>query len=245
MPTDSTAICGMERCIDGYLASQRGVDDVYSFVMTTWGAISTIDLDSESYRWIGALRFTLKGVSEIFWKNHYFARIYWKAAGRGRGRRSGGGDGQREPNDDEFWWKELPDLKLDGDGDGDGGDSGKAVRRWPSGWRSVEGEFGVLCVTNLQWIAEDSMMGGQDFNGWSNTLRLVWSEKTGRVGYAQILLGLETGTHLEADDVHYVDVEEVVIEPLRKGPPIDVDGERKPLKPVRVKLLKSDLVVSC
>ena len=118
-------------------------------------------------------------------------------------------------------------------------------RRWPSDWQCVEGEFGLLCVTNLQWIAEDSMMGGKDFNGWNNALRLVWSEKMGRIGYAQMLLALETGTHLDCSDVQYVDVDEVVIEPLAKGPPIDVDGERKPLKPVRIKLLPSDLIVSC
>merc|ERR1712113_87690 len=136
-------------------------------------------------------------------------------------------------NDDEFWWKELPDLKLDKNKN----PKSSVERQWPSDWFCVEEEFALLCVTNLQWISEDEQMGGNDFNAWNNSLRLAWSRKTGRYGYAQILLGLENGTHLDCDDVSYVDVEEVVIEPLMKGPPIDIDGERKPLKPVRIKLL--------
>ena len=73
----------------------------------------------------------------------------------------------------------------------------------------------------------------------------IVSNSFGAVLHLNPVLALKTGTHLDCSDVHYVDVDEVVIEPLAKGPPIDVDGERKPLKPVRIKLLPSDLVVSC
>eukprot|EP00483_Globobulimina_turgida_P006222 UN06232 len=90
-------------------------------------------------------------------------------------------------------------------------------------------------------------MGGNidGFNAKTNALRLVWSEHTGRINYASALFALESGKHLDLEYVKYYDVEQVVIEPLIKGPPIDVDGERKPLKPVYVRLLPSNPVVTC
>merc|ERR1712154_277542 len=119
-----------------------------------------------------------------------------------------------------------------------------SVSAYPSNWICVEGEFALLCVTNLAWIAEDTCMGGIDWLGAkSNTLRLVYNEDKGRINYASVMLGLESGKHLELENVKFFVVDEVVIEPLGKGPPMDVDGERKPLQPVYVRLLPSDFVV--
>merc|ERR1712048_1137829 len=123
---------------------------------------------------------------------------------------------------DGDWWKNLPDLHLD-DGE-DGGDNDEEKKeqgndenavKYPSDWQCVEGEFALLCVTNLQWIAEDTCMGGKDWAGAkSNSLRLVYNENTGRMNYASAMLGLDTGKHLELDYVKHVDVTEMVIEPL-------------------------------
>ncbi len=71
-------ICGFETCIDAYITSQIDEKDTYAFVSTQWGVISSIDLESEGYRWMGALRFTVKAVTEIAYCPSYNARIFFK-----------------------------------------------------------------------------------------------------------------------------------------------------------------------
>eukprot|EP01083_Nonionella_stella_P283926 966437_1 len=226
---------GFETCIDAYITSQIDEKDTYAFVSTQWGAISSIDLESEGYRWMGALRFTVKAVSEVAYSPSYNSRVYFKPVSKNilkefQDKSVKESDG-RVANNAMDWWKELKkDNKVNG---------------YPSDWVCVEGDFGLLCVTNLQWIAEDTCMGGKDFNAKTNTLRLVYNERTGRMDYANVLLGLENGKHLDLECVKYYDVEEVVIEPLSDGPPMDVDGERKPLKVIYMKVLPSDFVVIC
>ncbi len=203
-------------CSGNALANELKIESIlhgFETCINEWGAISTIDLESESYRWMGSMRFTLKTVSEVAWSSHYKARIYFKPI-----------DAENKNNnesDDENWWHKLPDLSLEKENDNEKEDENKT--EYPSDWICVEGEFGLVCVTNLQWIAEDTNMGGKGFNAKTNTLRLVWNQKTGRVNYASALLGLDKGKHLDLEYVKYYDVEKLVIEPLSEGPPIDVD----------------------
>merc|ERR1712154_473121 len=118
----------------------------------------------------------MKGLSEVAMGAHYKARLYFKPIDIGIIQQFES-KGKQNNVEDIDWWTKLEKHKHE-------------PPRYPADWVCVESEFALLCVTNLQWIAEDSMMGGKDFNGWSNSLRLVWSRKTGRYGYAQILLGL-------------------------------------------------------
>eukprot|EP01083_Nonionella_stella_P290114 987189_1 len=193
---------------------------------------------------MGSLRFTLKAVSEVAWSAHYKARIYFKPI---NDENNNNNNNNNNDESDDNWWHKLPNLNLDSDDDNkveeiplndnkveedkkeEEEESNDIIRpEYPDDWVCVEGEFGLLCVTNLQWIAEDTNMGGKGFNAKTNTLRLVWNQKTGRLNYASALLGLDKGKHLDLECVKYYDVNKVVIEPLIKGPPIDVDGERKP-----------------
>eukprot|EP01083_Nonionella_stella_P179616 638189_1 len=231
---------GFVSCMSAYLACQVDEPDTYSFVSSQWGSVSSIDLESEYMRFLGSIRFTLKALGEIAYSASYKARIYFKPLDCNVMKQfTDARNTKREVNNDPHWWKELEPIDFDALVI-----EGNRIGKYPSDWVCVEGEFEILCVTNLQWIGEKDMMGGQGgFDCKSNALRLVYNERMGRVNQTNALLGIETGKHLDLEYVKHYDVCEVVIEPLGNGPPMDVDGERKPLKPLHIKLLPSDFLI--
>eukprot|EP01084_Bolivina_argentea_P242132 406303_1 len=165
----------------------------------------------------------------------YKARIYFKPVNANVLKECmDGKDRTVGVNEKDDWWKHLEKIDLTAKKI-----EKNSVCKYPSDWVCVEGEFQIICVTNVQWMADGFKMGGQDFDCKSNALRLFYTKKTKRWNQTKFLLSMESGKHVDLDFVRYYNVNEVVIEPLGTGPPMDVDGETKPLKPLYAKSLPS------
>lgn len=50
---------------------------VYGFLSVTWGLLSDVDIESEKYRYLGVLRFTLVGIQRILSLRHYNGTLYY------------------------------------------------------------------------------------------------------------------------------------------------------------------------
>ena len=50
---------------------------VYGFLSVTWGLLSDADIESEKYRYLGVLRFTLAGIQRILSLRHYNGALYY------------------------------------------------------------------------------------------------------------------------------------------------------------------------
>ncbi len=56
---------GGTRPLDAFSVLQEGQPRRYGFLHVAWGFISDVDFDSEVYRWMGGMRFTVTAVEKI------------------------------------------------------------------------------------------------------------------------------------------------------------------------------------
>ncbi|ETO28438.1 sphingosine kinase 1, partial [Reticulomyxa filosa] len=265
--------------LDAYVAQQYNSKNVLGFVSTQWAIVSAVDLESDAYRWMGKLRFDFKAFLEFAKCKFYDCRIYYRQVPskplKKNKKESELNEDQQREQEDHSWW-----MKLDHDHpesfynqtNTDTNQTASVV--FPKDWKKVEDKIGLCCITNYTTISESVLMGGDDMTLNNGVLKLVYSTKTHRGEYFNILMSMDTGIsyihylyynitytyiHIymyissflitgkfaKSPSVKSVKIVEAVIEPLEKGPPIDVDGEARPTKPTYLKVLPHKLVVAC
>ena len=138
-------------------------------------------------------------------------------------------------SDGEWWTKLSKELLKDNESNDD---------KYPKDWCYEGGLFSLICCTNLRYISETAMIGGNDFSKNNGKLRLVYtkySDELGRKDYLKFMTKIENGEHLNDNRVKYVDISEIVMEPCEDGAlkelPMDVDGERRPTEVIYAKIL--------
>lgn len=185
----------------------------YQFLSTSWAIISDIDLESESLRCLGAARFDVYGALRAFCLRKYRGRFSYLPADvserAGAGWSAAGGAGK---GDVEAGGSESGASGLDGGGHSDdsvGGGAPPAIRSLvpfgrptPLSWRTVEGTFTLLYVTNSshQSIGVCAAPGSRHDDG---VLTVTYAGDAGACSMVPLLLGLDdAGTFATASNVN-------------------------------------------
>lgn len=261
---------GLTVPIDCYVAKQKDENDTLGFISLIWAVMATIDFESEGYRWMGSLRFDAKAALEIMACKSYACRLYFKPVKHSPKYKFADKtlvidnnaseiiDDEIEVKDDESlqlsimqskededWWKKLECKWVGSVPDAEQKQESEEEKvEYPSDWKCVNDRFSMLGVSNSAFVSQTARFGGNDFSVHNNALRAIWSTQGTRVEYIRYMLLIDSGEHLFHHQVSYCDVTEAVIEPAQYGPPIDIDGERKPRKPTYIKLLPSFIQVT-
>ena len=122
-----------------------------------------------------------------------------------------------------------------------GGELGK-------GWDAFSGEFVLLCVTNVAWIAADTQISPSAHLA-DGALDITWIQQTGKTALLKTFLKVEEGKHVDSRRVLYEKAVAWRLTPSdepasgkRSGPGLgnlSVDGERLPVGQVWGEVLPS------
>jgi len=198
-------ICGNSSTLDIFSVLQ-GEKRLYGFLTVAWAAMSVIDLESEGYRWLGPLRFDIKGVVEVASCNSYKGRISYIPAE------------QTEPKNEQ-------QITMDTDGK----PLLECISKTGSEleWQVLDGEwaFFAACSTPKVLIAPGPFAKHSAIN--DGCIDLIFCDSVGRINLALLLTGIEDGKAADLPFVKYVKVKAFKLEPdtTHRAAPIAIDGE--------------------
>lgn len=183
----------------------------FGHLVTMWGLVADIDIESEVYRWAGPARFTFSGIGHIMELKKYRGRLsylpwYPEQADAATAAEKEHPEYPAPPSD----W--LPAAA-----------NGPAAER--PGWLTVEDNFVTVVVANTGWQSTDAFLTpfSSVHDGCMDVLYVTGECTSSRL--ASIFLDIESGKHVYNSAVHYVKVRAFVLEPMQDKGNLDVDGE--------------------
>jgi len=191
----------------------------YGMLSITWATMSVIDLESEKYRWLGPLRFDLKGIAEVASCNSYKGRIMYI--------KSEDSIGIQKPvynsQDGKPGLQFLPDFHN-------------------HQWEILDGEwcfFFCAALTPKVIISPGTFANKAVLN--DGYIDLILCPATGRIELTQLLTGIENGSTANLPFVKYIKTRAFKLEPDNyfRSAPISVDGEHYNNKPIQVEVHQS------
>ncbi|EEH54185.1 D-erythro-sphingosine kinase [Micromonas pusilla CCMP1545] len=193
---------------------------MHSLLSFSWGFFADVDIESETMRWLGGLRFTIQAIVRILFLRRYSAKLRFKPlaitpdavpAGKKSKELAIG----QEP-------KEAAAVAAM-----DGASAGDAIADRP-GWREIEGDVQGLWALNLPWGGEDmyAAPGAAPDDGCYDLLVIAGASRLSLLG---LLLIFDGGAHCTHPAVTYVKASAFELDPgpshTGKGGFIAVDGE--------------------
>eukprot|EP01124_Arcella_intermedia_P035153 TRINITY_DN8883_c0_g1_i1.p1 TRINITY_DN8883_c0_g1~~TRINITY_DN8883_c0_g1_i1.p1 ORF type:complete len:505 (-),score=111.74 TRINITY_DN8883_c0_g1_i1:13-1527(-) len=211
-------ICGEWHPLDAYSVIQND-QRRFGFLSISWATMSVIDLESDSYRWLGPLRFDLKGVSELLTCNAYKGIISYIPAPE----ETTPTLHQLLPEDP----KALPPLRY--------------IGRPDLPWKVVKGEWSFFCAALTPRVSVSPGAFAEKAHISDGTIDLIFAPSVGRLDLAAILTSIEDGTIAKCPKVNYVKVVAFKLEPCpdiknKNVAPISLDGEHAPSSLVSVEV---------
>jgi len=194
------------------------------FLSVSWATMSVIDLESEGYRWLGPLRFDVKGVVEIANCYTYKGRISYIPAE------------QIFPSKEQY-------ISLDGDG--------KPKLEYISHnannnannhqWQAMVGDWVFFCASSIPkvLISPGALAKHAVIN--DGCIDLIFCDNVGRLNLLLLLTGIEDGKAADLPFVKYLKVKAFKLEPdiSHRAAPIAIDGEKSNNLPVQVEVHKA------
>ncbi|CBN76438.1 Sphingosine kinase [Ectocarpus siliculosus] len=214
-----------------------------AFLNVGWGMISDVDIESEAYRWMGSLRFTVGTIVRIANLKHYRGRISFlpdlDAAAATTPTPSKNASASAPFR--------MPPLSEPVHQDGAGSESAAAGAPALEGWTSVEGEFILADMTQASHIAHDMPMAPHSRIG-DGLIDLFFIKKgASRFAMIQMFLAMEKGGHISPrfPCISWHRVRAFRIEPLTSSGRITVDGELVDYAPLQQHVWRKAAHVFC
>jgi len=213
-------ISGQSSTLDIYSVLQGDIRK-YGFLCIGWATMSVIDLESEHYRWLGPLRFDIKGAIEVASYHSYKGRISYIPAE------------QIQPSSEQI-------IALDTDG------KPLLENISPSAslnqaWQVLDGEWVFFCASSTPkvLIASGSLAKHAVIN--DGCIDLIFCGDVGRLNLLLLLTGIDEGTVAELPFVKYIKVKAFKLEPnnSERMAPIAIDGEPSNNQAIQVEVHKA------
>ncbi|KAI5087427.1 sphingosine kinase 1 [Silurus meridionalis] len=223
---------------------------LFSFLSLAWGFVADVDIESEKFRHVGAMRFLVGTLLRLASLRTYQGRLAFLPArddsnlasisssprSRFRQRQSSNECATRNAIGDEFLLENeskndrLPDNLLNPVGDS-----------VPSDWTvEKEQDFVLVLATCHSHLAEE-LMAAPDARPDDGYLHLLYvTAGISRPALLRLFLAMEKGTHLTCECPHlmYQRVQALRLEPITKPGVITVDGEQVEYGPIQAQVHK-------
>ncbi|CAM9810188.1 unnamed protein product [Ascophyllum nodosum] len=217
--------------------TESGEKKYLGFLNVGWGMISDIDMESEAYRWLGSVRFTIGTAVRIASLKYYTGRITFLPA---------------------------ENVEVGGEGkDGEGGGSGESTVPFQmpplteplhsansstrGGWTTVEGQFVLASITQTKYISHDLPTAPSSRLG-DGLLDLFYMKKGAtRIDMIKMFLAMEKGEHIGPRHPHmkWHRVQAFRIEPLSSMGRLTVDGELVEYAPFQQHIWRKAAKIMC
>lgn len=211
--------------VDLMLCTQ-GNTRFYSFLSTTYGLVADCDLGTESWRWMGGLRFTLGAIIKCLAKNNYPCDIAYKCVAESR--KSLDEHYARHENANII---EAP-ISLSGK-------YGSVTDPVPNDWH-VEShpDLSMFYVGKLPWMSSDALVFPLALPTDGTMDMIVWDNDLGRFRGLMTLAKFESGGHIHDERIRYHKIAAFRLTPHTRNY-LDIDGESYPCLPIQVEILPS------
>jgi len=209
---------------------------VYGFLSVTWGLLSDVDIESERFRFLGPLRFTVGAIQRIVSLRHYRGTLHYLPAAEKLLNSEVG----IEQLGNSLIASDDTDRRHEGGGcsndniellskDENGGPKCSIPSLYePCGgeWKKVEDEFILLGVQSISHLGSDMHSApGVLFDDGHLDVQFI-KKGTTKKTMLDLIGAFETGKHLAYDDVTRLKVKAYRLVPGGEQPGhIAVDGE--------------------
>jgi len=219
-------IKGASSPLDIFSATQSD-KRAYGFLSVSWATLGVIDLQSEAYRWLGALRFDIKGLVEVFSCDKYFAKIaYLEASPVESKTQSTSPDALDLHHIDNNYT--VDDYKKNTE------------------WKVLEGHWSWFLATNTPKITSSKFPISPTTSISDGCMELTVAPAMDRVELAQLLMGIDEGTLTSHPKCKSFKVKSFILEPEAKTKaPISLDGEKTDNTAIKVEMHPSLARIYC
>ncbi|CAK9218654.1 unnamed protein product [Sphagnum troendelagicum] len=195
----------------------------HSLLMLSWGLVADVDFESEKFRWMGAFRFDVQTLIRIVNLRRYNGGFSYLPVA--------GSEGTGGPYSSEL---EVNKLLHSGEADSERswrkGYSGPLHSLPTAEWRSMEGAFVLVWLTNVPFTSE-KVMPAPLAKFSDGLLDLIVLRDCSRWKLFCLLFKLQSGSHVKSKSIEYLKVKAFRLSPGgqyasdKPGGYVDLDGE--------------------
>lgn len=206
---------------------------VFSFLFTSHGIIADLDKDSEKYRWMGGFRFTFTAVDKVLNLRTYPMKISYIPELNAEKQSCGSNCDlcskktaklEVHMSSERISLRHVEENSLSESPLGPPLTIFNNEEEHKSKFVTIEGKFSLFAVGNVPNVSYDAELF--PFAHFSDGLMdLIYSSHTSKTQIAQILLSLESGSHISIKGLEYHKVKAVKFQPLEEKGYIMIDGE--------------------
>ncbi|XP_043090969.1 sphingosine kinase 1 isoform X3 [Puntigrus tetrazona] len=192
---------------------------LFSFLSLAWGFVADVDIESEQFRQIGALRFILGTLLRLASLRVYQGKLAFLPAEN----ECGSDPGSFSPADSR-----LPDHLL-----------APLEQPVPQDWTLVEEREFVLVLAMFQSHLSEDLLAAPAARADDGLIHLFYvTEGISRTMLLRLFRAMQSGTHLDCGCAHlvYRRVRALRLEPLSAAGIVTVDGERVEYGPVQAQV---------
>ena len=204
------------------VADPSGAVAMHSLLSLSWGFFADVDIESERFRWLGGLRFTLQAIVRILFMRRYRATAVRFRPAETFAHPDPDQNRNRDPSEDANSAAVAARRAARS-----GATAGVAVASRP-GWREITGDVQGVWALSLPWGAEDmhAAPAAEASDGAYDVLIVSGASKLALLG---LLLVFDAGGHVNHPAVTYVKASAFEISPGTSddggGGYVAVDGE--------------------
>ena len=216
----------------------------YSFLGIAYGIIADVDVDSERYRYIGDLRFTLMGLKKIMQRQCFSGKVWYLPLNEADYTAGKGGAGPDNVESNGLVHKSGSNTLPSKNGCGDGVETvskGKGNGTWqdsmvhlpniqeplPGTWQYIEGDFISWMFTTLSHVGRDACIAPEAELGGGVIYGVYLTSEMTRKNLLDVLTTLAVGEHVNIPGVHVIKARAIRFEPSPLAPSknMTIDGE--------------------
>ncbi|XP_053309599.1 sphingosine kinase 1 [Spea bombifrons] len=204
---------------------------IFSFLSLAWGFVSDVDIESEKYRFLGDLRFSVGTFVRLTALRTYRGRLSYLKANPCLGEKGDIKETKQiinsdNPHLDSVMLQELGDPLLP-----------RLDQPIPNHWTVVpEDQFALVLALYQSHLGADLYTAPMVKNLGEGIIHLFYAtSRISRASLLKLFLSMEKGTHVDADIPHliHVPVHAFRIEPFQNTGIMTVDGEVIPCAPIQ------------
>ncbi|KAG0229779.1 sphinganine kinase lcb4 [Mortierella sp. GBA43] len=211
----------------------QGDTRFFSFVLQSFGLIADVDLGSEHLRWMGEARFTVSALGKLLSQATYACELAYIPSETNVNKiHTQYNESRRQP----VVWADQTHDELDPQHTTIIDQFGRVTDpiKESDGWVVEKDHYITVVGAKLPWISKGSVShpAAQPNDGLIDLL--VFPKNIGRVAGLQVMVGVETGEHVQHDKVRYMKVKAFRVSPQGHSGYISMDGEHTPYAPYQV-----------
>jgi sphingosine kinase len=205
---------------------------IYSFLSLEWALIADIDSESENYRFLGGLRFTVGAIKRVLKLRIYPGRLSFLPVG----------EFKLKDNRIKLLQNVQPSSSTS-----PSFDTCKTKFKYlkpfneilPLDWFTIEDNFIFVLIVNLPLIAKDFNASPNSKFDDAQLLLIFIREGITKIELLKLFGDTETGAYLNSPKVECIPIKAFRIEPLTDQGCFMIDGERVPYGPIQGEVLPS------